>query len=188
MERQYQLMYRRGIKPWDRSEPPQALKEIITGPAALKPGTALDLGCGTGTAAAYLARLGWEVTAVDISARAIDIARNRSPQVHWHIADITRLAGTPTLDPLLQRTHLIIEAGCLHGLSSSGRSGWSQTVNAVAAHHARLLVWAEAPTSRPGLPRGITGTEIDTLLGRNWARQPSSGTHALHIYHYQPTR
>jgi SAM-dependent methyltransferase len=39
--------------------------------ADLPPGTALDLGCGEGGDAIWLARQGWRVTAVDISATAL---------------------------------------------------------------------------------------------------------------------
>ncbi len=39
--------------------------------AGLRPGKALDLGCGEGADAVWLARQGWDVTAVDISATAL---------------------------------------------------------------------------------------------------------------------
>jgi tellurite methyltransferase len=42
------------------------------------PGRALDLACGPGRHAIYLARLGWQVTAVDSSAVAIKLLRARS--------------------------------------------------------------------------------------------------------------
>lgn len=42
----------------------------------LEPGTALDLACGTGRDAVYLASLGWEVTAIDHLADALDRGRD----------------------------------------------------------------------------------------------------------------
>jgi tellurite methyltransferase len=44
----------------------------------LKPGRALDLACGPGRHALHLARLGWDVVAVDSSPKAIAILRSRA--------------------------------------------------------------------------------------------------------------
>ncbi|WP_326552233.1 SAM-dependent methyltransferase [Micromonospora sp. NBC_01813] len=48
--------------------PNQRLVEIAE---SLSPGTALDLGCGPGSDAIWLAQRGWQVTAVDISGTAV---------------------------------------------------------------------------------------------------------------------
>lgn len=54
--------------------------------------SALDLGCGTGTkATAHLAREFDAVTAVDISARSIEVARQRVPGVEFLAGDMTRV-------------------------------------------------------------------------------------------------
>ena len=50
------------------TDPSPLLVEIA---GLLPPGRALDLACGTGRHALHLARLGWQVTAVDISPEAI---------------------------------------------------------------------------------------------------------------------
>jgi SAM-dependent methyltransferase len=50
------------------------------------PGRALDLACGAGRNARYLAQLGWDVVAVDRSAPALQLAR----MPHMILADLER--------------------------------------------------------------------------------------------------
>ena len=56
-----------------------------------EPGTALDLACGEGRNAIWLARQGWDVTAVDFSSVGIDKARRLAGDldVEWVVADVT---------------------------------------------------------------------------------------------------
>ena len=55
-----------------RSEPVPLLVEVA---GKLAPGKALDLACGTGRNAIWLAQQGWDVTAVDFSPVAIGLLR-----------------------------------------------------------------------------------------------------------------
>jgi tellurite methyltransferase len=50
---------------------------VVATAAKLVPGKALDLACGTGRNALWLAEHGWEVTAVDAAPAAIEILRTR---------------------------------------------------------------------------------------------------------------
>ena len=54
------------------SEPMPLLVSTISG---LKPGRALDVACGVGRHAIFLAERGWQVTAVDASSVGIELAR-----------------------------------------------------------------------------------------------------------------
>ncbi|MBN9106116.1 MAG: methyltransferase domain-containing protein [Propionibacteriaceae bacterium] len=78
----------------------QTLAEVARG---LVVGSALDLGCGEGGDAIWLARAGWQVTAVDISTNALErgraaaeAARVPSGRIEWVAADLAswRPAGT----------------------------------------------------------------------------------------------
>lgn len=65
---------------------------LVTELATLAPtGRALDLGCGEGADALWLAERGWQVTAIDISRVAIDRAAKLpgADAVTWTCADIT---------------------------------------------------------------------------------------------------
>ena len=60
--------------------------------AGLPAGRALDLACGEGRNAIWLAQRGWQVVAVDFSAVALDKARRladqRGTSVEWVMADV----------------------------------------------------------------------------------------------------
>jgi len=56
--------------------------------ADLEPGRALDLGCGAGRTAIWLAERGWQVTGVDFSDVALAQAREKRPDVDWVQADL----------------------------------------------------------------------------------------------------
>lgn len=64
--------YRSKPQMWSGKPNPQLVREA----GGLKPGKALDLGCGEGADAIWLAQQGWTVTAVDVSAVALDRARS----------------------------------------------------------------------------------------------------------------
>lgn len=63
-------MYRSRPRVWSGRPNPQLVAEA----AGLPPGKALDLGCGEGADALWLAERGWTVTAVDVSAVALERA------------------------------------------------------------------------------------------------------------------
>ncbi len=68
----------------------------------LAPGTAIDLACGAGRNALYLAEKGWRVTAMDGSESAVELVRQRSAarglQVETAVADLTAASFTIPTD------------------------------------------------------------------------------------------
>jgi SAM-dependent methyltransferase len=73
---------------------------LVTEVSELEPGRALDVGCGEGADAVWLAGRGWEVTGLDVSGvaleRAAQLARHADVQVNWvhaGLLDATLPAG-----------------------------------------------------------------------------------------------
>ena len=58
--------------------------------AGIAPGRALDLACGAGGNAVWLAEHGWRVTAVDASRAGIEIVKRRCSAVDARVADLER--------------------------------------------------------------------------------------------------
>ena len=76
-QRLFRVFYRLGFTPWDGHPLATSLRELVEGDGALPPGTALDIGCGTGVLAAVLARRGVaRIIATDQEARALACARD----------------------------------------------------------------------------------------------------------------
>ena len=67
---------------------------VVAEVQGLEPGRALDVGCGEGADAVWLASRGWTVTAIDVSAVAVGRARAAADAagvvVTWRTADVLR--------------------------------------------------------------------------------------------------
>jgi SAM-dependent methyltransferase len=165
----YRALYRMRFTPWDQDNIPSELSSLVEGPSALAPGRALDVGCGTGTQAVYLARLGWQVTGVDAVERALAQARRRADasevSVRWVAGDVARL---PSLD-LEGGFGLVHDRGCFHDLSDPAREGYVQGVSSLAAPGATLLMMSFALGAlRIGAPSGASEEEIQRRFGSLW--------------------
>jgi SAM-dependent methyltransferase len=171
----YRVLYRLRITPWERDTVPTPLVELIAQYPA--PGRALDIGCGTGRDAVYLAARGWTVTGVDSVPRALDAAKQRANatnvDVNWVRGDVTRLQ---TLG-IGEGYELLVDRGCFHGLADAEREQYAAGVAAVATPGARLVMFAFQPRSRGLGPRGVTSDEVEQHLGGAWelvSRAPDS--------------
>ncbi len=84
---------------WDERYAAQPLvwsaapNQFVTVLGSLPPGRAVDLACGEGRNAIWLASLGWTVTGVDFSAVAIEKARKLSSSVQWVVGDALTYDG-----------------------------------------------------------------------------------------------
>jgi SAM-dependent methyltransferase len=165
----FRVMYRLGFTPWDEHPLATSLQELIEGrdgSPALPAGTALDLGCGTGDSSIYLAKHGWKVTGVDFVPKALDKARAKAAAkqaaVDFVHADVTCLSS----EGVGTGFGLIVDNGCLHGMSDVDRDAYVREVTAVAALDARLLIVAFPPGSFP--VRGITEADIEQRFTQDW--------------------
>lgn len=166
----FRIFYRLGFTPWDGHPLARSLRDLIEGTGdtpALAPGPALELGCGTGDTAIYLARQGWKVTAVDFVPTALGKARAKAGtagvSVNFVQADVTRLsqAGIGT------GFELIVDNGCLHNMSDADRDAYAREVSAVAAPDARLLIVAFRLGGRFGV-RGVEPDEMERRFTPAW--------------------
>ena len=78
--------------------------------ADLAPGRALDVACGEGRNALWLATKGWQVTAVDFAAEGIATGRRRADEVgvsvDWVVADVVEWEPEPGVFDLVAIAYL----------------------------------------------------------------------------------
>ena len=86
----------------------------------IRPGRAIDIGCGNGRNAIFLARHGFSVEAIDYSRTAIDWARERAAQAGVMVA-FTQ-ANVFESDLGVAQYDLIYDSGCFHHLPPHRRT------------------------------------------------------------------
>jgi 2-polyprenyl-3-methyl-5-hydroxy-6-metoxy-1,4-benzoquinol methylase len=87
-----------GFLPWESDRPVRALVELFARPD-FRPRRVLELGCGDGVNAVFMAGRGCQVTAVDISPTALQLAREKQTgagvEVRFVEGDVFELSPPP---------------------------------------------------------------------------------------------
>jgi cyclopropane fatty-acyl-phospholipid synthase-like methyltransferase len=133
----YDLWYRVGTPPWVGHARSTLVEMVQTG--GLLPGRTIDLGCGEGDIAIFLAEHGFQVTAVDFAPSAIAKARAKASDagvdVDFVIDDITTLATVSgTFD-------ILVDYGTFDDLSTRQRAAYLDQVTSLAKPGSKFLLW-----------------------------------------------
>ncbi|WP_327053087.1 class I SAM-dependent methyltransferase [Halomicrococcus gelatinilyticus] len=134
--------------PWDVGRPQPALVRLVED--GVVDGRVLDVGCGTGTNALYLAEHGHPVTGVDVSERAIEQAREKARRasddedrnVRFRVADALDLSAD--LGPF----DSVVDSGTFHVFEDEQRGTYVDNLAAVlrSGGHAFVLAFGnDAP-------------------------------------------
>jgi SAM-dependent methyltransferase len=153
--------------PWDNNAPSESVIAWQTG--GWVRGDVLDIGCGLGDNAVYLAKNGHTVTGLDISPTALKTAKQRAQDagvdVKFAVADSTKLDGyTDAFDT-------VIDSGLFHSLDDDGRRSYTAAVHRATRPGATLLLscFSDAnPVGKEPRPAVSEETLRDVLGGAGW--------------------
>ncbi|MEU5994636.1 class I SAM-dependent methyltransferase [Spirillospora sp. NPDC047418] len=162
----YPVLYRIGLTPWERITDEGPLPSLL---AERAPGRALDAGCGAGRHAVKLARSGWTVTGVDGVGRPLRVARARAAaagvegRTSFVKADVTRLEQT-----VHGMFDLVLDIGCLHGLSHPRQRRFADFVTSHTREGAALVIHAVMPRTGLG-PKGLDEDGVSRIFPEPWS-------------------
>lgn len=148
--------YRQGTTPWDFDQPATELVGTVN-TLALPNRVALEIGCGTGTNAVWLAGEGFDVHATDISEIALKAAEQRAKEaglsVTFELADITEASPVPA-----GGIGFVFDRGVFHVMTSANRPLFAQRVAETLADGGYWLTLCGSaddplPADLPGPPR-----------------------------------
>lgn len=164
---------------------------LVSHAADLTPGTALDVGCGEGGDAIWLASLGWKVRGVDFSREALERAADAAAehsvasQCDWIQADLSVWTTN--------RSYELVTCHYLHEDRNVRERAWRSAAAAVAPGGTLLIVGhspEEEPVAHgPGPDERFSADEVIEVagLGAGWDVDhftvDREGAHATGVAH-----
>jgi len=155
-----------GRPPWDIGRPQIEFKRMAE--AREITGRVLDVGCGTGENALYIASLGHKVSGIDISPLAIRRAevkaRERGLDVQFEVWDALEM------DRLRRRFDAVVDSGLFHIFTDEERPRFVKGLRAVLFPGGtyQMLCFSESEPKSWGGPRRVSRAEIRQTFGPGW--------------------
>jgi len=173
----YDVGYRYFRMPWEAGPRPELVELVESG--RIQPCQAIDLGCGTGSNAIYLAQHGFDVTGVDFASAAITKARRRAASagvsVSFAVDDLTHLRGVSgTFD-------FLVDYGTFDDLTPDDRDRYLKTLLALSHVGSRYLLWCFEYEMRwwehfiPFFPPPLADGEPQRRFGSHFAIERIAG-------------
>jgi cyclopropane fatty-acyl-phospholipid synthase-like methyltransferase len=150
----WEQRYTTGDIPWDSGVPSLELQKLFH-EHTLQPKTAIELGCGTGSNAVWLAQQGIQVVALDVSETALQRARERAAEagveVDFRRADLLQPQALE-----LAAADLVFDRGVYHVLRRENLAAYLQVLQLVTRPGSLYIVLAGSTNDlddAPGPPK-----------------------------------
>lgn len=154
----WQRRYVEADTPWDSGLVSLELRREIEG-ESFRPGTALEIGCGSGTNAVYLAQQGFAVTAIDFAPLAVEQGEAKARAAG---ANVQFVCGDFAQANLAGPFDFVFDRGCYHCVRRAGQiGGYLKSLARLTRPGSRLLILAgNADDEQPGGPPKVRAAEL----------------------------
>jgi ubiquinone/menaquinone biosynthesis C-methylase UbiE len=151
---------------WELNYPsPELVTMVITGKLG-KNSKILDVGCGGGLDAIFLAQCGFNVLGIDISSAALGIAERRAEEarveVDWRLGNVLDL---PVEDETMD---LVTDRGLFHVIEDDDRPKYSSELHRVLKLHGRALIRGASKESAQDRFNPVTEEAIKRYFSSNF--------------------
>jgi ubiquinone/menaquinone biosynthesis C-methylase UbiE len=154
----------KGTPPWDVGHPQSAFEGLIKS-GEIKPGRALDIGCGRGDNSIMLAMSGCDVTGIDIVKGAISDAKGkaieRRVEVNFVVGDVLQM------DRLFRKGEfdVVIDSGLFHTMTDEERPVFARQVHRVLREGGKYFMLCFSDKEPGGYgPRRVSKAEIESTF------------------------
>ncbi len=149
--------------PWDIGRPQPAFVELVRA-GELKAGKVLDVGCGTGENALFLAQSGFVATGVDVARQAVQEARAKAVEREVNVD--FRIENALSLDFRNGQFDNVIDSGLFHTFSDADRPIFAAEIARVLGSSGKcfILCFSEKEPTGWGGPRRVTQREIEATF------------------------
>ena len=151
--------------PWDIGRPQKEFVQLEEAGEIV--GSVLDVGCGTGENALFLAAKGHDVWGVDFTPVAIEKARYKATERNLDVTFLTRNALE--LRTLGRTFDTVIDSGLFHALNDEERPRFVTSLASVLHRYGTyfMLCFSELEPGSYG-PRRVTQSDIRNEFDRTW--------------------
>jgi ubiquinone/menaquinone biosynthesis C-methylase UbiE len=155
---------------WDLLYPSQELVAFIATMTFPRKKVALDVGCGAGREAIFLAQQGWDVIGVDLSTEALRIAAERAKdvgvEVDWRQGDILNL---PVKNKFID---FVNDRGCFHSIVEENRDQYVKEIARTLKPGGMMLLRGCRDEEEEGHFVLVTETSVDRYFSQYFDRGP----------------
>ena len=151
--------------PWDIGRPQPAFLHLAD--AGALNGALLDAGCGTGEHTILAACRGAVALGIDVSPRAIEIARRKAAE--RGVETIFQVLDALRLDMLGESFDTILDSGLFHVFDDAARTRYVTALHAALrpGGHLHLMCFSDRQPGDWG-PRRVTEGELRAAFGSGW--------------------